>query len=95
MVGGSESVRLCAGQSPLGSTSPKDVASGVSISVVLVTALLTSKLRLADAIRDLDVPALGTSLTRVAGSHANDLSTGALCLAKNHFDEDPPPRIEY
>jgi hypothetical protein len=80
LVSGSGSLGPGAGERPLGSTGPKDVASGVSIGAVLVTARSTSKLRLADAVRGVAMSAFGTALTRVAAIDEHDLSTGALCL---------------
>jgi hypothetical protein len=69
-----------AGRSLQGSTGPKNVACGIDVGVVTVTALTTSKLLLADPVTSVDVMALGTRLTGVARIHAHYCPTGALSL---------------
>jgi hypothetical protein len=78
---------------PLGSTGPKDVASGVHVGVVFVTAGLTTKRCLAYAVRPLDVTALGTSLARVVRIHSHDHPTGTFSLVGDHENEVSPPRV--
>jgi hypothetical protein len=79
---GSGLVSVNAGQGLQGSTGPKDIARGVDVGVVTMTARTTSKHSLSDTVCSLDVAAFGTPLTGVAGIYRHHHSTGAFSLVR-------------